>query len=191
MSFPLFILTGVVLLLLLFVYIAARVRMSKGKLVLTAGRADVTFLMITPLFAVIGTLVYYMLPLSTLAWILWIIAFACAALSVMYSIIENKDSGWDMALSIGAKGFIITTTLFIIVLSLVYYLGYLIFFLVKEHNKSDEEAKDADKVTLPNYRKFMNAYVGLKEPKKEKKDEKKDEKKGKKKDEPKEIEEKK
>ena len=177
MSFPLFILTGVVLLLLLFVYIAARVRMSKGKLVLTAGRADVTFLMITPLFAVIGTLVYYMLPLSTLAWILWIIAFACAALSVMYSIIENKDSGWDMALSIGAKGFIITTTLFIIVLSLVYYVGYLIFFLVKEHNKSDEEAKDADKVTLPNYRKFMNAYVGLKEPKKEKKDEKKDEKK--------------
>lgn len=177
MSFPLFILTGVVLLLLLFVYIAARVRMSKEKLVLTAGRADVTFLMITPLFAVIGTLVYYMLPLSTLAWILWIIAFACAALSVMYSIIENKDSGWDMALSIGAKGFIITTTLFIIVLSLVYYLGYLIFFLIKEHNKSDEETKDSNKVTLPNYRKFMNAYVGLKEPKKEKKDEKKDEKK--------------
>ena len=163
-STTLMIIIGSVLLVSLFMYITARIRMTKDKLVLTAGRMDVTFLMITPLFAIIGALVARLTGVWMPAYIMWFIAFVCVALSIMYSIIENKDSGLDMAFSIGAKIFIIITSFFIVSLSLIIFLGYMIYFLITEHNNPEAE-DEKGKLALPQYRKFMNAYVGLKEEK--------------------------
>jgi len=173
-----FIILSIVLLISLVFYIVARIRLSKEKLVLTAGRLDVTFLMISPLFAIIGILIRKTLDLDTLAWIFWIIAIVCVALSIMYSITENKDSVWDMIWSAGAKVFILITTVFIIILSMVIFLGYMVFYLVKEHGKTDEEADQdsKNKFALPQYRKFMNAYVGIKSDKKKEKKAKKEKK---------------
>ena len=159
----------IALLISLVCYIVARIRMSKEKLVLTAGRMDVTFVMISPLFAIIGWLIRETLPsMYVVTWIFWTIAIICFALSIMYSIIENKESGWDIGWSIGAKIFIFITTIFIIIFSIVAMLVYMVYYLIKQLAKSDEEAeKDSHgKLALPQYRKFMNAYVGAKNTKK-------------------------
>lgn len=158
----------IVLLISLVCYIVARIRMSKEKLVLTAGRLDVTFVMISPLFAIIGWMFRQLLPsLEVVIWIFWTIAIICFALSIMYSIIENKDSGWDIAWSIGAKIFIFITTIFIILVSIVALMIYMVYYLIKQLAKSDEEAErdSKGKLALPQYRKFMNAYVGAKQKK--------------------------
>lgn len=164
MTRTLLIVLGVMLLISLVFYVIARIRLSKEKLVLTAGRVDVTCLMVSPLFAILGALVERTFTLTTLAWIFWVIAIIGVALSIMYSFIENKDSAWDIVYSIGAKVFILITTVFIILLSIIFFLGYLVFYLIKQLTKSDEEAEQDSKnrLALPQYRKFMNAYVGNK-----------------------------
>ena len=159
----------IVLLISLLCYIVARVRMSKEKLVLTAGRLDVTFVMISPLFAIIGWMFQQTLPsLEVVIWLFWTVAIICFALSIMYSIIENKESGWDIGWSIGAKVFIFITTIFIILVSIVALMIYMVYYLIKQLSKSDEEAErdSKGKLALPQYRKFMNAYVGVKPEKK-------------------------
>ena len=159
----------VALMISLVCYLVARIRMSKEKLVLTAGRLDVTFVMISPLFAIIGWLIQKTLPsMSVVIWIFWTIAIICFSLSIMYSIIENKESPWDMGWSIGAKVFIFITTIFIILFSMIAFLGYTVFYLIRQLSKSDEEAEhdSKGKFALPQYRKFMNAYVGVKSAKK-------------------------
>ena len=159
----------VALMISLVCYLVARIRMSKEKLVLTAGRLDVTFVMISPLFAIIGWLIQKSLPCMTVViWIFWTIAIICFSLSIMYSIIENKESPWDMGWSIGAKVFIFITTIFIILFSMIAFLGYTVFYLIRQLSKSDEEAEhdSKGKFALPQYRKFMNAYVGVKSAKK-------------------------
>ena len=159
----------VALMISLVCYLVARIRMSKEKLVLTAGRLDVTFVMISPLFAIIGWLIQKTLPSMTVViWIFWTIAIICFSLSIMYSIIENKESPWDMGWSIGAKVFIFITTIFIILFSMIAFLGYTVFYLIRQLSKSDEEAEhdSKGKFALPQYRKFMNAYVGVKSAKK-------------------------
>lgn len=159
----------VALMISLVCYLVARIRMSKEKLVLTAGRLDVTFVMISPLFAIIGWLIQKTLPsMTVVTWIFWTIAIICFSLSIMYSIIENKESPWDMGWSIGAKIFIFITTIFIILFSMIAFLGYSVFFLIRQLSKSDEEAEhdSKGKFALPQYRKFMNAYVGVKTAKK-------------------------
>lgn len=159
----------VALIISLVCYIVARIRMSKEKLVLTAGRLDVTFVMISPLFFIIGWLIRKSFPsLTVVIWIFFTIAIICFALSAMYSVIENKDSVWDMGWSIGAKVFIFITTVFIILFSMIAFLAYMVFYLIKQLSKSDEEAAhdSKNKLALPQYRKFMIAYVGAKEDKK-------------------------
>ena len=154
----------VTLLLSMVCYIIARIRMSKEKLVLTAGRMDVTFVMISPLFAIIGWLFFETMPsLYIVTWALWTIAIIGFALSIMYSIIENKESGWDIAWSIGAKVFIFITTIFIIIVSIIGLLVYMVYYLIKQLAKSDDEEDESHGgLALPHYRKFMNAYVGAK-----------------------------
>ena len=167
--------TGIIILIIALLismvcYIVARIRMSKEKLVLTAGRLDVTFVMISPLFAIIGWMFNKILPsLEIVIWIFYTIAIICFALSIMYSIIENKESPWDIGWSIGAKIFIFITTIFIIVFSIIAIMIYMVYYLIKQLSKSDEEAeRDSHGIlALPQYRKFMNAYVGAKSTKKE------------------------
>lgn len=155
-----------VLLVSLLCYIIARIRLSKEKLVLTSSSLDVTFVMVSPLLAIIGFLLDRLIPsFGTAALIVWVIAIICFALSIMFSIISNKESVWNMIWSVGAKVFIFITTIFIIIFSIIAILGYLIYYLVKEHSK-DEEDGEGKRVTLPQYRKFMNAYVGRSEKKK-------------------------
>ena len=159
------IITIIVMLIALVCYIVARIRASKEKLVLTAGRLDVTFVMISPLFAIIGWLISKVLPsMEIVIWIFYTIAIICFALSIMYSIIENKESPWDIGWSIGAKIFIFVTTVFIILFSIVAIMIYMVYYLIKQLSKSDEEAErdSKGKLALPQYRKFMNAYVGAK-----------------------------
>lgn len=166
MSLTFFIIIGVVLLISLFMYIIARIRMSKEKLVLTAGRMDVTLLMISPLLAILGALIWHFFAsLSIVSYILWFITFICIALSIMNSIIENKNSGWDIAYSIGAKVFILITTVFIILFSMIALLGYMVYFIIKQFTKSDNEVEQDSqhKFSIPQYHKFMNAYVGIKD----------------------------
>ena len=159
----------VALMISLVCYLVARIRMSKEKLVLTAGRMDVTFVMISPLFAIIGWLIQQTVSSATVViWIFWTIAIICFSMSIMYSIIENKESPWDIGWSIGAKVFIFITTIFIILFSMIAFLGYTVFYLIRQLSKSDEEAEhdSKGKFALPQYRKFMNAYVGVKTAKK-------------------------
>ena len=159
-----YIVLGVLLLVSLPCYIVSRIRANSDKMVLTAGRMDITLLMICPVLVVLGWLIGQTGQLTTLEYIIWGIAFICFALSFMYSIMENKGSVWNMIWSVGAKIFILLSTLIIIVISIVAILVYLIVHLLKELGKSDETVADEEKkrFTLPQYRKFMDTYVGYK-----------------------------
>lgn len=84
------------------------------------------------------------------------IAGVCFIGTLIFSIVSNSGSFWNILCSIMAKIFIVWLTMFVIMLLIAIFVFYLMAFLLRDRNEDEGE------YMLLKYDRFLKAYVGYK-----------------------------
>lgn len=152
----LLIIIGCILLFALVCYIIALVKSKKGEMVLTTNGWDMALLLICPVLILIGSFMQENPSLEQTRYVLWGIAGVCFIGTLIFSIVSNSGSFWNILCSIMAKIFIVWLTMFVIMLLIAIFVFYLMAFLLRDRNEDEGE------YMLLKYDRFLKAYVGYK-----------------------------
>ena len=146
---------GIFLLFSLVCYIIARIKSKRGQMVLTANRWDKTLLLIAPICLFVSWFWGFDHVPNTIQTVLFVVAGACFAGTLLFSIIHNGGSIFNILLSVFAKIFIIWLTIFLLLILLILLVISVIITLMTKRNDDDE-------YVLLKYDKTLDAFIGYK-----------------------------
>lgn len=150
------IIVGIAFVVLLTCYIIALVKSKRGEMVLTTNSWDMALLLTCPVLVLVGSLMQENHELDTIRYILWGVAGVCFIGTMIFSIVSNRSSVWEILCSMLAKVFVIWLTMIIIMLLIAIFIFYVIVFFMRDRSEDDGE------YILLKYDKFLKAYVGYK-----------------------------
>ena len=141
-----------ILSLLLICYIVARVKLKHGTLVITANVVDKVLIILSPILFFIVWCIGFDHDMSTLQILLLCLSGILLVVSIIFSIIANLGSLWNIILSVMAKLFIFVFTNILLLLVIV----ILVFSIMRTIMSHD----DHESTYVVKYDHFLDQWVG-------------------------------
>lgn len=142
----------IILILLLISYIIARIKLKQGTLVITANLLDKILIILSPILFFIAWCIGFDHKLSSLQIILLCLSGIMLMVSIVFSILANMGSLWNIILSVMAKLFIFVFTN-ILLLLLIVVLVFSIMSTLMSHD-------DHEGTYIVKYDHFLDQWVG-------------------------------
>lgn len=142
----------IILVLLLICYIIARVKLKQGALVISANMLDKILIILSPILFFIAWCIGFDHKLSSLQIILLCLSGIMLMVSIVFSILANMGSLWNIILSVMAKLFIFVFTNILLILLIV----VLIFSIMRTLMSHD----DHEGTYIVKYDHFLDQWVG-------------------------------
>lgn len=142
----------IILVLLLICYIIARVKLKQGALVITANMLDKILIILSPILFFIAWCIGFDHKLSSLQIILLCLSGIMLMVSIVFSILANMGSLWNIILSVMAKLFIFVFTNILLILLIV----VLVFSIMRTLMSHD----DHEGTYIVKYNHFLDQWVG-------------------------------
>ena len=142
----------IILILLLISYIIARIKLKQGTLVITANLLDKILIILSPVLFFVAWCIGFDHKLSSLQIILLCLSGIMLMMSIVFSILANLGSLWNIILSVMAKLFIFIVTN-ILLLLLIVVLVFSIMHTLMSHD-------DHEGTYIVKYDHFLDQWVG-------------------------------